>query len=89
MDGYRRSWTRLPPLADWLGQLLPVVTPRLPRDRVAATTLRADAATLKVPLSRRRRTATTAIYGIRAATIRTRGDEDETDGSGRLRQSRS
>ena len=73
MDGYRRSWTRLPPLADWLGRLLPVVTPRLPRDRVAATTLRADAATLKGPLSRRRRRATTAIYGIQAATIRTRG----------------
>ena len=70
-DGYRRYWMRLPPLADRLRQLLLVVTPRLPRDRVAAPTLRADAATPKGLLSRRRRTATTAIYGIKAATIRT------------------
>ena len=38
LDGYRRYWTRLPPLADRLGQLLLVVTPRLPRDRVFRTT---------------------------------------------------
>ncbi|CAM9215957.1 unnamed protein product [Ascophyllum nodosum] len=79
MDGYERSWTRLPPLADWHGRHLPVATPRLPRVRAAATTLRADAATQKGPLSRRRRTATTATYDIKAAIIRTKGKAEFRD----------
>ncbi|CAM9915201.1 unnamed protein product, partial [Ascophyllum nodosum] len=78
-DGYKRSWTPLPPLADWLGRLLPVATPRLPRVRAAATTLRADAATREGPPSRRLRTATTAIHGIKAAIIRIKGKAEFQD----------
>ncbi|CAM9648292.1 unnamed protein product [Ascophyllum nodosum] len=78
MDGYERSWTRLPPLADWRGRFLLVATPRLPRARAAATTLRVAAATRKGPPSRRPRTAT-AIHGITAAIIRTKGKAEFRD----------
>ena len=71
--GSGRPSAKLPPPAGRPGQLLLVVTHRLPRDPAAATNRRAVVATPKGPPSPRHRIATTANPGIKDAIARTIG----------------